>query len=224
MADNGIILQKGRTMVRKSLSATFALVVTLAFAGSTAFAQQTKTLNAGITSVALSSTFVDALTSLNVTPGTVAPTELEHGKASFPVIGGALDLDSAKGNILHSGGLTLNAGNTHVALQSFIIDTTNIAKPVITGLVSANGKLIHRIPLFDIALPQNLTTPLHPEGWILQVKGVELTLDSAAAADLTTVFKTNVPAGLPIGTANVTIFLHNHDWGQDVSGDWRDDN
>jgi len=210
-------------MARKSLSATFALVVTLSLAASTAFAQQTKTLNAGITSVALSSTFVDALTSLNVTPGTVAPTELEHGKASFPVIGGALDLASARGNILHSGGLTLNAGNTHVALQSFIIDTTT-ATPVITGLVSANGMLIHRIPLFDIALPPGFRVPLHPDGWILQLKGVNLTLDSAAATDLTSVFKTNVPAGLPIGTANVTIFLHNRDWNQDATGDWRDDN
>lgn len=208
-------------MLRKSLLSTFALFIALSVAGSNAFAQQTKTLSEGVTSVTLSSTFVDALTSLSLTPGTVAPTELERGKASFPVIGGALDLATGKGNILHSGGLTLNAGDTHVALQSFIIDTT--ATPVITGLVSVNGTLIGRIPLFDITLPAGFSVPLNPRGWVLQLKGVGLALDPAAASALSGVFKTTVPAGLPIGTANVTLFLHNHDWRMGFSSNWESD-
>lgn len=205
----------------KSLKVKFAVLVALAVAGSIAFAQQTKTLNDGVTSVSLSSTFVDALNSLSVTPGTVAPTELEHGRASFPVIGGALDLATAKGNILHSGGLTLNEGDTHVALQSFIIDTT--ATPVITGLVSVDGMLVGRIPLFDITLPAGFSVPLNPEGWVLTLKGVGLTLDPAAATALSGVFKTTVPSGLSIGTANVTILLHKSSWQQQFSGDWGTD-
>ena len=197
-------------MLRKSLVSTFTMFIALSVAGSHALAQQTKTLSEGVTSVTLSGTFVDALTSLSVTPGTVAPTELERGKASFPVIGGALDLATAKGNILHSGGLTLNAGDTHVALQSFIIDTT--ATPVITGIVGVNGTLVGRIPLFDITLPAGFSVPLNPEGWVLQLKGVGLTLDPAAASALSGVFKTTVPGGLTIGTADVTLFLHSHDW------------
>lgn len=197
-------------MLRKSLVSTFTMFIALSVAGSHALAQQTKTLSEGVTSVTLSGTFVDALTSLSVTPGTVAPTELERGKASFPVIGGALDLATAKGNILHSGGLTLNAGDTHVALQSFIIDTT--ATPVITGIVSVNGTLVGRIPLFDITLPAGFSVPLNPEGWVLQLKGVGLTLDPAAASALSGVFKTTVPGGLTIGTADVTLFLHSRDW------------
>lgn len=156
-------------MHRKLLASTFAMLVAFPVAGSTAFAQQTRTLNEGVTSVILSSTFVDALTSLSVTPGAVASTELEHGRVSFPVIGGVLDLATAKGNILHSGGLTLNAGDTHVALQSIIIDTT--ATPVITGLANVNGMLIGRIPLFDITLPAGFSAPLNPDGWVLRFKG-----------------------------------------------------
>lgn len=199
----------------------FTLAVAFTIAGSSALGQQTRTLSEGLTSVSLSSTFVDALNSLGVTPGTVAPTELEHGRALFPVIGGALDLASAKGNILHSGGLTLNAGEAHVALQSFIIDTTST--PVITGLVSVNGALLGRVPLFDITLPAGFSTPLHADGWVLQLKGVGLTLDRVAAADLSSVFKANVPSGLSIGTANVTILLHNYGWQQGYSEDWGSD-
>lgn len=208
-------------MRRKLPVLTLAMLVAFATAGSTTFAQQTKTLDEGVTSVTLSSAFVDALTSLSVTPGTVAPTELEHGRVSFPVIGGALDLATAKGNILHSGGLTLNAGDNHVALQSFIIDTT--ATPVITGLVSVNGMLVGRIPLFDITLPPGFSVPLSPDGWVLQLKGVGLTLDPVAAMDLSGVFKTTVPGGLSIGTANVTILLHNHGWQQRLPDDWGSD-
>lgn len=208
-------------MNRKSLASAFGLLLAFTVAGSTGYAQQTKTLSQGVTSVTLSNTFVNALASLNVTAGTVAPTELENGAASFPVIGGALDLATAKGNILHSGGLTLNAGDTHVALQSFIIDTT--ATPIITGLVTVNGALVGRLPLFDIMLPSGFSVPLNPRGWVLQLKGIGLTLDPTAARALSGVFKTTVPGGLPIGTANVTLFLHNHDWQQSSYSDWGSD-
>ena len=192
-------------MYGKTLVGTLALALALPAVGTMAMAQQTRTLNSGVTTVTLSSTFVDALTALNVTPGTVQPSELEHGMVSFPVVGGALDLDTAAGNILHSGGLTLSAGGTVVTLQSFIIDTTST--PVITGLVSVNGMLKGRIPLFDVALPPGFTTPLMATGFVLQLKNVTLTLDPTAAGALSGVFKTTVPGGLSIGTANVTLFL-----------------
>ena len=50
----------------------------------------------------------------DVSVGRVFSTEIEDGAVTFPVTGGAIDLDTASGNILHSGGLTLKAGNTQV--------------------------------------------------------------------------------------------------------------
>ena len=112
----------------------FAMLVSANLAS----AQKTETIEGGRTTVALASSFVSALGSLDVTPGTVGPTRLHNGTVNFPVTGGAIDLDTAVSQILHSGGLTLTAGQTKVTLQSFIIDTTSA--PVIRGLVSVDGK------------------------------------------------------------------------------------
>lgn len=189
-----------------SKSATkIALAVTFALAASVAYAQ-TYTVESGKTSVALSSGFVSALHSLNVTPGVIGPTMISSGTASFPVVAGALDLNNLRGEVLHSGGLTLADTNTRVRLQSFVIDTTG-SKPMITGLVVANGVMVGRIALFDLQLPSGIKLPLTPaSGGTLTLKGVGVNLDSTAAAALNKVFKvTAFQGGLKIGTASVYV-------------------
>lgn len=191
---------------RLSLAAPI-MAVALVLSATGALAQNTVTIAGGVTTVTLAGSFVSALGSLDVTPGTVYPTLLQDGKVGFPVTGGAIDLDTALGQILHSGGLTLTAGKTEVTLQSFIIDTTG-SKPVITGLVSVNGTLqsFGRVPLFDLALPSGLTLPLDPKYGELGLEGVGVTLDAAAAGALNSVFDvTAFTAGFDIGTANVTL-------------------
>ena len=198
-----------RIRSRLSLSAP---IVALAMLVSTnnASAQKTETIESGRTTVAFASGFVSALGSLGVTPGTVSPTRLHHGTVNFPVTGGAIDLDSAASQILHSGGLTLTAGQTDVTLQSFIIDTTGT--PVITGLVSVNGKLLGRLPLFDLALPSGITLPLKPYDGQIILKGVGVTLDSTAAGALNSVFHVSAfKGGFGIGTAKVILDLSGHD-------------
>ena len=186
-----------------NLKLTLATAVVL-FSFTAAFAQNTKTVEAGRTSVELSSGFVGALQSLGVTPGTIEPTKLRDGKVTFPVTGGALDLKTLKGEIIHSGGLTLTAGNTQVRLQAFIIDTTGPA-PVLTGLVVLNGGLLARVPLFDISLSGS-SIKLDQDD--LTVRGVGLTLDKAAAGALNQIFGVSAfQAGFPIGTAKVTADL-----------------
>lgn len=191
-------------LVRKSAT-KFALAITFLLAASIAYAQ-TYTVESGKTAVALSSGFVSALQSLNVTPGVISPTVISSGAASFPVVAGALDLNNLRGEILHSGGLTLADSNTRVRLQSFVIDTTG-SKPKITGLVVVNGVLAGRIALFDLQLPAGIKLPLTPSsGGSLSLKGVGVTLDSTAAAALNKVFKvTAFQGGLKIGTASVYV-------------------
>ena len=198
-----------RMMSRISIAAplvAFAILVSANHAS----AQKTETIEAGRTTVALAPGFVSALESLDVTPGTVSPTRLHNGTVNFPVTGGAIDLDTAVSQILHSGGLTLTAGKTEVTLQSFIIDTTSA--PVITGLASVDGKLLGRLPLFDLALPSGITLPLKPHDGRIILKGVEVTLDSTAAAALNSVFHVSAfQGGFKIGTAKVTIDLADGD-------------
>lgn len=191
-------------MINK-LRTTLALTCVLALAGTSALAQKTETVRAGLTSVKLSSELVTALQSLGVAPGTVAPTEVYNGKATFPVTGGAIDLKSLKGEVIHSGGLTLTAGGTQVRLQSFTIDTTGSA-PVLTGLVVKDGVLLGRVPLFDIDL-SNASIQVHDE--VLKIKGVGLILDKAAAGALNSFFGVSAfTAGFPIGTAKVVAVLY----------------
>jgi hypothetical protein len=184
----------------------------LAIVVSTSAAQaQTKTIAFGRTSVTLSSGFVSALQSLGLTPGIVRPSELEEGKVTFPVTGGVVDPQTARGEISHAGGLTLTAGSTEVRLQSFTIDTT-VSSPILTGLVVVNDKLVGRLPLFNLQLPVGLTLPLKPsdEG-VLRLKGVGVTFTAPAAAALNGVFKTNaLKGGFGIGTANVYLIFQGH--------------
>lgn len=193
--------------VRKlSRLCAFALVLTLATAG--AFAQTVVT-QSGQTSVALSSDFLSALKSLGVTPGVLNPTTI-NSKAvvTFPITGGAVDAATAAGQITHSGGLTLTAGKTQVAIENFIIDTTG-SSPVLTGIAAVNGGVAGAIPLFNLELPQGFKPPLKPvDGVLVNIKGVGVTLTSTAAATLNKVFNvTAFEAGLNIGTATVQAFV-----------------
>jgi len=194
-----------RITSRLSLAApivAFSMLVSANFAS----AQKTETIEGGRTTVALAGSFLSALGSLDVTPGTVGPTRLHNGTVNFPVTGGAIDLDTAVSQILHSGGLTLTAGQTKVTLQSFIIDTTGA--PVITGLVSVDEKLLGRLPLFDLALPSGITLPLKLNDGQIVLRGVGVTLDSTAAGALNSVFHVSAfEGGFGIGTAKVIIDL-----------------
>ena len=191
-----------------ALAGAFTAIVLL-LSTTAAFAQRTVTVQGGRTNVKLASSFVAALSSLGVTPGTVSPTELEYGVVNFPITGGAIDLDTAKAQIVHSGGLTLTAGATQVRLQSFIIDTTGAA-PVLTGLVVVDNKLLGRLPLFHLALPAGITLPLKPMYGILNLNGVGVSLTATAATALNGVFHVSaLQDPFAVGTANVAAILTN---------------
>lgn len=166
-------------------------------------AAPTALLTDGKTSVTLSNEFLGALVALRLSAGTVGDGTLRSGVASFPVTGGALDLATAKGEINHTGGLFLAAGSTRVELLSFNIDTSG-TRTVLTGLVTANGNFVGRVPLFDLTLPA-VTLPLQPQSFgNLFLPGVKLTLSSEAAAALNSIFGVTAFAqGFNIGTASL---------------------
>lgn len=190
-------------MFKNMLRAAMALTLIASMMGSVVTAAPTANLGDGRTTVALSSDFFTALNTLRVSVGTIGEGTLRGGAVSFPITGGALDLANAKGEINHTGGLFLQAGTTRVELSSFNIDTLGNA-PVLTGLVTANGNLLGRVPLFTLQLP-TLTLPLQPQAFnTLFIPGVGVRLTAEAAAALNGVFNvTAFTAGFNIGTASV---------------------
>ena len=175
-----------------------------AIAGPQAVAAPTAQIYSGYTLVELLPGFVDALTSLQIAPSKNLPATLYQRIAYFPITGGRLDAANAKGEVPHSGGLKLTRGATQVILSDFIIDTASAA-PKLTGIVTANGSIVGRIPLFNLQLPAltlPLTLPPGPE--VLLIEGSKVTLTQEAATALNGVFGTNAfVGGFNVGIASV---------------------
>lgn len=195
-----------------ALAATATAAVAVAAPAAAAPSVQ---LTLGVTQVALSSEFVGALGALGVTPDNVLPgalyTTSRGARVAFPIPTGELDGDGPKLEILHSGGLTLTAGSTRVALTSFIIENLG-GQLQLTGVVKANDSIVGRIPLFDIALTQapSLSDPAKRglfgiRSAQLTIKGANVTLTDDAAGALNGVFGVSAfTAGFPIGVAEVS--------------------
>ncbi|MEO8506599.1 MAG: hypothetical protein ABI593_03115 [Betaproteobacteria bacterium] len=168
-----------------------------------AIAAPTAQIHSGYTLVEFLPEFVGALTSLQIAPSKNLPGTLYQRIGFFPITGGRLDAATAKGEIPHSGGVKLKRGSTEVALTDFVIDTTG--SPKLTGLVTANGSIVGRIPLFNLALPAlalPLVLPAGPE--ILLIEGSKMTLTAEAATALNGVFATGAfAAGFNIGIASI---------------------
>lgn len=197
---------------RLALAATATAAVAIA---APAIAAPSVQLTLGVTQVELSSDFVGALGALGVTPDNVLPGALyatsRGARVAFPIPTGELDGNGPKLEILHSGGLTLTAGSTRVALTSFIIENLG-AKLQLTGVVKANDSIVGRIPLFDIELTQapSLSEPAKRglfgiRSSQLSIKGAKVTLAAPAADALNGVFGVSAfTEGFSIGVAEVS--------------------
>lgn len=190
-------------LLRPSL-ALAASILTLTLVSQTQAAPTVRPFG-GVTSVQLSEDLLGALSDLNLTPGTIEPGALSEGVARFPISGGGLDQATLRGDIFHVGGLSLsNASGTLVQLLNFIIDTSD-AQAVITGLVTVNGDLVDRIPLFNLNL-----TNAQVEGSLfsLTVRDATLLLTPDAADALNAVFEVEAfVAGFNVGVAEVSALF-----------------
>lgn len=171
-----------------------------------ALAAPTVRLAGTVTVVTFSSTFTGAAQALGLDLDPVGTSALAGNRAFFPISSGAIDAANAAGEILHLGGLRIERSGTQVELSDFIIETTGT--PRLTGLVTANGNVVGRVPLFNLALP-SLSLPLAPQqGRNLRIPGVGVTLTTEAATALNQVFGVSAfTTGLDIGTAEVRAVI-----------------
>jgi hypothetical protein len=177
---------------------------------SPAVARPTRDIQTGTTFVRLNSIVLGALTANGITPSVLPDSRLVGGVATFPATGGAVDLGAVELEVSHTGGLKFVRGATSVVLSDFIVTTLD-EEPVLTGLVTVNGNLVDRVPLFSLGLPR-LTAPLRPNPITrrLTIGNVQVKLSAVAASTLNQLFNTTAfSPNLQLGTATVSVIVRN---------------
>ncbi len=173
---------------------------------------QIDSLTGVATTVTLDEGFLQALTDLKVTPGTVGDASLKGADISFPITGGDVTYyDPAEayrpyveGTIVHDGsGLSLEAGGTKVELTDFVVDP---GTSELTGTVSVDGEVAAEDALlFD--LDGSTLNPLEVNNdGSATLQGTTVELSADAAALLNDTFGIDALAGgLVIGIASITV-------------------
>ena len=162
------------------------------------------------TQVALDQGFVDALTSLKLTPGVVGTAKLANGALIFPITGGNVTVFKPGtvspyviGQIQHEGsGLSLAAGGTKVELTNLNVDP-GVSR--VYGDVSVNGKTaVNNAYLFS--LDGRTLKPLSTGNGTATLQGTKVEISPVAAPLLNQTFKTDaVKPGLLVGIAKITV-------------------
>lgn len=134
----------------------------------------------GMTTVSVDQSTLATLTGAGFTLAPVAPASVVSTsplEVSFPITGG-----NTTSMIDHSGGLSLTESGKTVTLANFII---NVPENVLTGAVTVNNATTDGVTLFNIG------------------SGADLTISSALAGDLTSVYGLPDLTGANLGTAIV---------------------
>ncbi len=164
------------------------------------------------TAVTLDAGFVEALTSLKLTPAPVGEAEIsKSGVAEFPITGGNVTYYEpgtvspfVQGMIAHDGsGLSLTGGGKTVELTDFAIDP---GKSVLTGQVSVDGEVAAEgAPLF--CLDGRTLKPLEAnDDGTAVLEGTTVKLKAEAADLLNQTFEVDaLTEGLEIGVAKITV-------------------
>lgn len=165
------------------------------------------------TAVTLDGGFVQALTDLKVTPGTVGEATLKDGVVSFPITGGNVTYYDpsqplrpyVQGTIEHDdSGLSLEAGGTKVELTDFVIDpgTSELTGDVaVDGETAAEGAL-----LFDLDGSTLNPLEVNESKGTATLEGTTVKLSDEAAGLLNDTFGIDaLKGGLVIGISEITV-------------------
>ena len=184
-----------------------AFVVAFASMASIGHAQ-VMSVNSGTTTVTLNAAFINSIgaiiTDLQGNP-------LQNNSIVFTGVAGALDLQTAAGEIEHKGGMIINAGGMVIRLENFTLDTHYPPTAVISAEFIMNGHYDFRLPLFTVQPPPGFMIPLTllPSG-ALQQNNLILSIAPETAATFYALFGGPViQPGQYAGTANSYIVFSN---------------
>lgn len=163
------------------------------------------------TQVTLDQGFVDAITSLGLTPGVLGTATLTDGVLAFPITGGNVDYYDpnedyrpyVQGSISHDGsGISLTAGDIVVELTDFRIDP---GTSQLFGTVTANGEKVGD-DIYIFNLDGSTLNPLETDAdGNAVLEGTTVLISPDAAALLNSTFGTDaVTDQLVVGIAKIT--------------------
>lgn len=178
-----------KSLLWKLTYAAWMVAVALTISPALALGQNIYPTEGGRTTLTLSKPFLADIAAIGATPTAIAGSQLYNNKISFSIASGAISLDSATGQVLHAGGLTIAAGKKDIRLDSFMLTTLG-EQSYVSALVVSNGKFLGRVNVFDITLPSDLKLPLAPNDGDFFLGGVQWNLDPAGAAALNDTFDT----------------------------------
>ena len=162
------------------------------------------------TQVTLDQGFVDALTTLKLTPGVVGTAKLTNGALVFPITGGNVTVFKPGqvspyviGQIQHEGsGLSLTAGKTKVELTNLNVDP-GVSR--VYGDVTVNGK-VAASSAYLFQLDGRTLNPLQSGSGTATLEGTKVEISPVAAPLLNKTFGTDaVKPGLLVGIAKITV-------------------
>jgi hypothetical protein len=162
------------------------------------------------TQVTLDQGFVDALTALKLTPGTVGTAKLQDGALIFPITGGNVTVFKPGtvspyviGQIQHEGsGLSLAAGGTKVELTNLNVDP-GVSR--VYGDVTVNGK-VAATSAYLFKLDGRTLKPLATGSGTATLEGTKVEISPVAAPLLNKTFNTDaVKPVLLVGIAKITV-------------------
>jgi hypothetical protein len=163
------------------------------------------------TQVALDAGFVEALTTLGLTPGVIGGATLTDGVLAFPITAGNVDYYDpeesyrpyVQGSISHDGsGISLTAGDIVVELTDFRIDP---GTSQLFGTVTANGEKVGD-DIYIFTLDGSTLNPLAEDAdGNAVLEGTTVLISPDAAELLNATFSTDaVTDELVVGIAKIT--------------------
>ena len=175
-------------------------------------AAQIDQLTGRSTAVTLDGGFVEALTTLKLTPSPVGDAEVSaKGVATFPITGGNVTYYTpgsvspyVQGEIMHDGsGLQLEGGGKTVRLTDFVVDP---GASVLTGKVTVDGEVAaESTPLFF--LDGRTLNPLEAkDDGTAVLEGTTVKFKDESAQLLNDTFGVDaLEGGLVVGVAKITV-------------------
>jgi hypothetical protein len=183
---------------------TLAFVCALAIGiAQSATAQSNTSIGSGVTTLRFAPSFESSVATSGLTLGAVDESNVLQGLFLFPVVEGVLDLDNARGEVIHGGGFQLAGPNLNVTFMNLIVDTTG-ATPYVTADLVVNNAMVLRIPILDAILPP-LTLPLDARDGTIEIPSTSVTLRPEAADILNRILASSTfAAGQSVGVAEMT--------------------
>lgn len=190
-------------LIHSIFALLFGLVITTA---QPLQAQSNTAIGSGVTTLRFDPSFESTVNTTGLILGAVQESIVLQGLFNFPVVEGTVDLDNARGVVIHGGGFHLEGQNGDVTFLNLILDTTG-ATPYVTADLVVNNAMVLRIPLFNLQLPP-LTLPLDVRSGRIDISSTSVTLRPEAADILNRLLSsTHFTDGQSVGRSEMTWIL-----------------